>query len=446
MDVKNYEELISKVSQEIAEKFLSLEENLPQRALFVDADISALTRHIGLETTKRVYEKVLKQQVKQKKNEGLEIKRSSTIQFHVIFGTMELNSPYLWTKGQHSKPLIDEMGIRHHGRSEAVNRALRDFGSEEAFGQAATRFKEHYHYALSSSTGSRVTKQVAQEAQTYVEQTLAAARENAEEVGDKARARVETLLVELDGCDIRTAQLLPVANTTETSPVRQFPKKVKQINWREVRIGLARSLESMDKIYIGKMASYPEVVGQLVDAARLVGMSSGTQVVGVADGGNGLKEEVEQQFDTLQFILDKKHVKDHLYETAEALGIARKDRPGWVKAHVETIRSGEVAQFISELEEIYTTTQNHRVKRLIGYLHRFADALNYHKFKERGYPVGSGEIESAHKSVPQKRLKLPGACWHPDSINPMLALRILRAHEWWEDFWHKRAEDILAAA
>ena len=117
-----------------------------------------------------------------------------------------------------------------------------------------------------------------------------------------------------------------------------------------------------------------------------------------------------------------------------------------MKTHVETISTGRVAHFISELETIYTDTQNHRVKRLIGYLHRFADALSCHHFKERGYPLGSGEIESAHKSVPQKRLKLPGACWHPDSINPMLALRILRANAWWEDFWHTRTEEILAAA
>ena len=67
MDVKNYEELISQISQEIAERFVSQEDNLSQRALFVDADISELTRQIGLETTKRVYEKVLKQEVRQKK-------------------------------------------------------------------------------------------------------------------------------------------------------------------------------------------------------------------------------------------------------------------------------------------------------------------------------------------------------------------------------------------
>jgi hypothetical protein len=58
---------------------------------------------------------------------------------------------------------------------------------------------------------------------------------------------------------------------------------------------------------------------------------------------------------------------------------------------------------------------------------------------------GSGEIESAHKSIPQKRLKIPGAGWMSESINPMLSLRILRANEWWEDFWNQRAEEVMAA-
>jgi hypothetical protein len=71
--------------------------------------------------------------------------------------------------------------------------------------------------------------------------------------------------------------------------------------------------------------------------------------------------------------------------------------------------------------------------------------LDYDKFKTLGYPIGSGEIESAHKSIPQKRLKIPGASWKADSIDPMLALRILRANDWWDDFWNQRTEELMAA-
>ncbi len=117
----------------------------------------------------------------------------------------------------------------------------------------------------------------------------------------------------------------------------------------------------------------------------------------------------------------------------------------WVCTRLKSVSKGVVGRIKEELEQKYVLTPNSRLKRLIGYLTRFYTALNYDEFKKKGYPIGSGEIESAHRSVPQKRLKLPGASWHPDSVNPMLALRVLRADDWWEDFWNERTERKLAA-
>ena len=94
------------------------------------------------------------------------------INFNTIFGRLELYSPYLWIQGVSSKPLIDEMKITHQGRSEAVIRALSDFGIEDSFVRAAARFKEHYHYDIGSSAAARSTKKTAQHAMTYVENKL----------------------------------------------------------------------------------------------------------------------------------------------------------------------------------------------------------------------------------------------------------------------------------
>ena len=61
--------------------------------------------------------------------------------------------------------------------------------------------------------------------------------------------------------------------------------------------------------------------------------------------------------------------------------------------------------------------------------------MNYAEFEAAGWPIGSGRIESSHKQIPQARMKIPGASWHPDSLNRMLALCVLRANGWWEEFW-----------
>jgi hypothetical protein len=370
----------------------------------------------------------------------LTIHRNPAIVFNTLFGKLEISSPYLWCPGiDSSKPLVDEMKIYHCGRSEAINRALSDFGIEESFARAAVRFKEHYHYEIGQSATARSTKKTALQAMEYIEKKLSGVD------FDRLQENIEKMLVELDGCEIRTAQFVPVEDSTETTPVYNNPKKEKIINWRDVRLGFVRPLDSKSKTFVGKMDSYQEVVSQMRSAAILTGMTPETKIIGVADGGIGLSEELKRQFPSMQFILDKSHLKDHLYETAEALGINQKDRRGWVDPIVRSISGGNVEVILKELEEKNDENPNKRLKRLIGYIKRFYDALDYDKFKSKGCPIGSGEIESAHKSIPQKRLKIPGASWHPDSINPMLALRILRADDWWDDFWNQRTEELMAA-
>ena len=262
---------------------------------------------------------------------------------------------------------------------------------------------------------------------------------------EQKKTSAEKMLVELDGCEIRTAQLKIKEDTQERTPVYNNPKKEKIINWRDVRIGFARLIDSNQKIFVGKMDSYPVVVNQLHSAAGIIGMTETTDVIGVADGGNGLSEELKRQFPNMQFILDKTHLKDHLYETAEAVGIPKNERPKWVNSRINAISNGDINQTLQELQREYDQNPNPRLKRLLGYIDRFNDAINYNDFKDKGYPIGSGEIESAHKSIPQKRLKIPGASWDQDSINPMLALRILRADDWWADYWNDRTKVLLAA-
>jgi hypothetical protein len=60
--------------------------------------------------------------------------------------------------------------------------------------------------------------------------------------------------------------------------------------------------------------------------------------------------------------------------------------------------------------------------------------LKYRQALAEGLPIGSGEIESAHRYVAQKRLKLPGAWWRVEHAAHMLALRINRLNGDWPDY------------
>lgn len=69
------------------------------------------------------------------------------------------------------------------------------------------------------------------------------------------------------------------------------------------------------------------------------------------------------------------------------------------------------------------------------YLSNRTDQLDYRNALENGLPIGSGEIESAHRYVIQKRLKLSGAWWKASNVNPMLSLRVVRANDEWSEYW-----------
>ncbi len=195
------------------------------------------------------------------------------------------------------------------------------------------------------------------------------------------------------------------------------------------------ALKETDKFYVCAKATYPQGCDQLFGMACARGLKPCSAVIAPGDGGNGLREEMEVHFDTIQSILDPGHLKSHFYETAHELGIDKKLQQAWVNTHRDRLWNNEVETVIANLKNLYQQTKNDRVRRLINYLIRFADAVDYGCFKEKDWPVGSGEVESAHRYVPQERLKIAGACWHPETVNPMLALRVVRANGWWDTFW-----------
>lgn len=61
--------------------------------------------------------------------------------------------------------------------------------------------------------------------------------------------------------------------------------------------------------------------------------------------------------------------------------------------------------------------------------------LDYKQAIDNNLPIGSGEVESAHRYIIQERLKLAGAWWLEDNAEYMLALRINRANNNWDQYW-----------
>ena len=91
------------------------------------------------------------------------------------------------------------------------------------------------------------------------------------------------------------------------------------------------------------------------------------------------------------------------------------------------------------LEPVEVENSKAPVRACHRYLSNRKDQLDYKGAIEKGLPIGSGEIESAHRYVIQKRLKLPGAWWITDNVESMLRLRVVRANDDWQEYWSSSA-------
>ena len=64
-----------------------------------------------------------------------------------------------------------------------------------------------------------------------------------------------------------------------------------------------------------------------------------------------------------------------------------------------------------------------QVTEIIRYYETHEDRMQYKSFSDKGYMIGSGPIESAHKSVIQQRMKLSGQRWSIQGVQAIADLR-----------------------
>jgi hypothetical protein len=74
---------------------------------------------------------------------------------------------------------------------------------------------------------------------------------------------------------------------------------------------------------------------------------------------------------------------------------------------------------------------------LVDYLKNNAYRMDYRRYRALGYQIGSGAMESLHRTGSQKRLKIPGARWLPETSQALFDLRMLYLCGRWEEFWHQ---------
>jgi len=321
---------------------------------------------------------------------------------------------------------VQSAKVSHRGCSRPLQRAVTDFGADQAFAQVMDKLVEHYGIVLGESTILRITEGHAKK--------IFEKAEKADGVlaWPKQRGGSAVLIVEMDG------GMVPIVEPDTTQPDK---RKGKNLQWKEAKICLAHRQGSKTLAYGGTLQGDVATAGKkLYDCAWQAGFGRGSRVHAVGDGAPWIADQVEDQFGAQgNYLLDFYHVCDYLAAAAKSMIADPAGQNTWMeeqKIRLKTQRSDELIALLHlHLEPPGVDDSEAPVRQCHRYLSQRREQLDYQSAMKHDLPIGSGEIESAHRYLAQQRLKRPVAWWRAANADHMLALRINRANRQWDAYW-----------
>lgn len=171
------------------------------------------------------------------------------------------------------------------------------------------------------------------------------------------------------------------------------------------------------------------------------GIGRAGKVVFVADGAVWIWNLVAHHFPNAVEIVDWYHAVEHLWFVANAwYGQGSIKAKKWVKRNKARLMEDGVDRVIASIKQWKPITEEHiKIRREnLHYFSTHAHRMMYATFKENGYYIGSGSVESACKQYGQGRLKGPGMRWKNPGIEAIAHLR--------SAVLNKRTHNIMEAA
>jgi hypothetical protein len=241
------------------------------------------------------------------------------------------------------------------------------------------------------------------------------------------------VIAEMDG------GMVPIVQTDAGQSDR---RKGKQLSWKEAKLCLAHAQGSGMPTYGGTLQGDVANAGkQLLACALGAGFGQRSRLHAVGDGAPWIAAQVDEQFGANgSYLIDFYHVCEYLHAAARAI-VASGEVARWLNEQKDRLKTQDAQAVLEALsphvEAISVPEPDAPVRRCHRYLSQRLGQLDYRNTLEQQLPIGSGEIESAHRYIVQQRLKRPGAWWRADHADHMLALRLNRANKQWSAYWNQ---------
>jgi hypothetical protein len=232
-----------------------------------------------------------------------------------------------------------------------------------------------------------------------------------------------------------------------------------QAEWREPKLLILFEVDAHGRMKAGTRPWIDGTFGGPDEAMELLafhlhrlGAAQAEGVVFVADGAPWVWERLEWverrvglAAEKAVRVLDWCPAVHNVGLALQALGLEEAERRRLFKKLRKWLRRGWCGAVVRELDRLGQERGDPAaLEQPLAYLckHTEAGHLDYSRFRRRGFPVGSGAIESAMRRVINLRLKGPGLMWREENAEGALVLRAAAVTGRWEETVERVREEM----
>lgn len=217
----------------------------------------------------------------------------------------------------------------------------------------------------------------------------------------------------------------------------------RESSWKEVKLGRVFGASSIyeesqhrnwlkDSEYVAHLGEHTEFENKMSEILDEYA-DRGKDLVFINDGARWQWKWIDAEYPQATQILDFYHAMEHIGSFVSL--IKSKDEKSQLLeelGHCLKEEGIEICWERIDKLDCRTKTQIEEKQKLKTYIDNNRQRMDYPAFIKRKLLIGSGAIESAHRTVIQRRMKLAGQRWSKKGAENMLNLRVLNMSGYWK--------------
>jgi len=225
--------------------------------------------------------------------------------------------------------------------------------------------------------------------------------------------------------------------------------------WKEARLGVLftqknlcqineKRREILQKEYVGDYNygenSLIKFCKKLSFKANELKFQNYEKQVILGDGAKWIWDYANRDHPECIQIVDYFHASEYLGLALQTIKFTTDEEKKKMKDELfDLLWNGKIKDIIRLLNKQVSTKE---IENCIRYYTNNEKRMNYGEYRKLGLEIGSGAIESAHKTVIQSRMKQAGMHWSKNNVQSILSLRA----KYMSGHWNEIVEDYLLAA